>query len=183
MSARRVIAASIAVALAAAVVLSALSPFLISDDDGAAPAITAASQPAPLAEIPDVVISDLDGEPVALRSLAGRPLVINYWFSTCPPCMLEMPALAEVAAEYSDRVRFVGINPQDTAERARSFAADRGVTYEQFLDHTGRSVDGLELTGFPSTVLVTADGRIALVQRAALTAPVLRDLIEQHLLP
>lgn len=173
----------IAVALTAAVVLSALAPFLISDEGDGAPAVTAPSQPAPRTELPDVVISDLDGEPVALRSLAGRPLVVNYWYSTCPPCMLEMPALAEVAAEYGDRVRFVGINPKDTAERARAFAAKRGVTYEQFLDHTGRSVDGLKLTVFPSTILITADGTVALVQRAALTAPELRDLIEQHLLP
>jgi len=172
----------VAAAFAGTVVLAALSPFWGSDA-GTISSVPPSSVAKVRAELPDVMVSSLVGEPVALRSLVGRPLVINYWYSTCPPCLLEMPALAEVATEYGDRVRFVGINPRDTAERASAFAIDRGVSYEQFLDHTGRSVDGLELTGFPSTVLVTADGRVALVHRAALTAPLLRELIERYLLP
>jgi len=132
--------------------------------------------------LPDVLLSDLEGRPVSLGSLAGTPLVINYWYATCPPCREEMPALATVAAEFAGRVRFVGINPQDSAEQARAVAAERGVTFEQLLDPTQRSVDALALTGFPSTVLVRADGTIASTIRRALTADELRAEINESLI-
>jgi len=93
-----------------------------------------------------------------------------------------MPALATVAAEFAGRVRFVGINPQDSAEQARAVAAERGVTFEQLLDPTQRSVDALALTGFPSTVLVRADGTIASTIRRALTADELRAEINESLI-
>jgi thiol-disulfide isomerase/thioredoxin len=131
-------------------------------------------------QLPAVTLSDLDGRPVELRSLLGQPLVVNFWYSTCPPCITEMPALAEVAAEFGSSVRFVGVNPQDSADVARAFASERGATYEQLLDHTGVSVDGLSLTGFPSTVLVAADGTIEAIERRALTSSSLRELIEEH---
>lgn len=132
--------------------------------------------------LPDVLLTDLDGEPVQLGSLVGTPLVINYWYATCPPCREEMPAFALVAAEFAGRVRFVGINPQDSAEQARAVAAERGVTFEQLLDPTQRSVDALALTGFPSTVLVRSDGTIASTIRQALSADELRAAINEELL-
>jgi thiol-disulfide isomerase/thioredoxin len=131
--------------------------------------------------LPDITLSDLDGNAVALSSLATQPLVLNFWYSTCPPCNAELPAFASVAAEYADRVRFVGINPEDSASTARQFAADRGVTYEQLLDKRHRSVDWFALTGFPTTVLVMKGGRITFVHRNEMTAAELRTAIRQYL--
>jgi thiol-disulfide isomerase/thioredoxin len=131
--------------------------------------------------LPDVTLSSLEGEPVAARSLSGPPLVLNFWFSTCAPCKEEMPAFAQVAAELGASVRFVGVNPQDSADVARNFASSVGVTYEQLLDRTSGLTDGLSLTGFPSTVFVTPDGSVQTVIRRALDAPSLRALIREHL--
>ena len=130
--------------------------------------------------LPDVVVSDLDGKPVNLRSLIGTALVINYWYSSCPPCREEMPALGLVAGEFSDRVRFVGINPQDDAATARRVAAERGTTYTQLLDRTQRSVDALSLSGFPTTVLVASDGTIRRTLRRAVTADEIRTMIRNE---
>ncbi|MFM8484389.1 MAG: TlpA family protein disulfide reductase, partial [Actinomycetota bacterium] len=68
-------------------------------------------------------ILDLAGDAVDSRSLIdGRPLLINFWFSNCQPCKREMPALQVAFRTYGDRVRFVGINAQDSPEITRSFA-------------------------------------------------------------
>ena len=130
-----------------------------------------------------MLLSDLDGNAVPMRSLTGRPLVINYWYSSCPPCDRELPALAAVAAEYAGRVTFIGVNPRDDAAAARSYTASRGVTYRQLLDRTNRSVDALSLTGFPTTVLVGGDGSVRVMVRHALTADELRALIIGKLAP
>lgn len=132
--------------------------------------------------LPDVLLSDLDGRVVPMRSLVGSPLVLNYWYSTCPPCDRELPALSAAAASYANRVVFIGIDPRDDAETARSYAASRGVTYRQLLDRTNASVDALSLTGFPTTILVGADGVVRSVIRHAVTAEELTALIDEKLL-
>lgn len=131
--------------------------------------------------LPDVQLSDLDGRSVSLRSFTGIPLVINYWYSTCPPCQEEMPALGAVATEFAGAVRFVGINTQDTAMVARRVAAERGAAFEHLLDRTGRSVDALALTGFPTTVFVDASGKVIRKERRALTADEVRRIIREDL--
>jgi len=152
---------------------------------GASPGRTLAQGPgAPDAvRLPDVLVSTLDGTAVSLPSLAaGTPLLINYWYAACPPCKEEMPALAALAREFSGRVTFIGINPQDDAETAQRVAAERGTTYRQLLDSTQRSVDALGLTGFPTTVLVSRFGTIVATFRKSFTEAELRDLINRALL-
>ena len=163
------------VAAACLAVLSACGSDITSSPSNSAATTTSGPQ------LPDVLLTDLDGQPVRLESLTGTPLVINYWYASCPPCREEMPAFASVATEFAGQVRFVGINPQDSAAQARAVAAERGVTFEQLLDPTQRSVDALALTGFPSTVLVRADGTIAETVRRALTADELRTMIRSGL--
>ena len=159
------------------VVLAFVAAFTGKGDDGATAPESTTRSASPL---PAVMVSDLDGAAVPLRSLIGQPLLINYWYSNCPPCKEEMPALAAVATEYAGRVRFVGINPRDDAATARAVAAERGVTYEQLLDRTNRSVDAFSLTGFPSTVLVDERGNVLAVVRSAQTADELRALIQEY---
>lgn len=179
---RRVIAASLAGVMGLGIIAGAILPFVTGDDDGATGATVTRPTTASHLALPDVTVSDLTGTAVPLRSITG-PLVINYWFSNCPPCKEEMPALAGVAAEYAGQVTFVGINPQDDADVAARTAAERGVTYRQLLDKTNRSVDALRLTGFPTTVFVDADGTIVETVRHAVTAAEVRAIIEQELLP
>src|SRR4029079_10087843 len=47
--------------------------------------------------LPDVQLSAAARKPVALRSLVGKPLVINIWYSTCAPCARELRDFADVS--------------------------------------------------------------------------------------
>ncbi|MEZ5273036.1 MAG: TlpA disulfide reductase family protein [Ilumatobacteraceae bacterium] len=59
---------------------------------------------------PAVTIQTLAGDDLATASLAGTPLVVNIWGSTCGPCKQELPDFAAAHAAFGDRVRFVGIS-------------------------------------------------------------------------
>jgi peroxiredoxin len=125
---------------------------------------------------PDVVLLDADDNEVTTADLLGGPLVVNLWFSTCPPCAKELPAFAEVDAERDD-VRFVGVNTIDSVETMQRFAGDRGVKYELLRDNFAELADGIGAVAFPVTLFVTSDGTIV-QQSGALDADELRSNID-----
>lgn len=114
-------------------------------------------------KFPVVDLESLDGEPVTLGNGNGRPYLVNFWYSTCEPCKREMPALVAARAKYG--IDIVGVNPRDSAEAARDFADEYGITYQLLRDPNGASLVALGIGTFPMTYLVGVDGTI-LEQRA-----------------
>lgn len=109
---------------------------------------------------PFVELETLDGQRVTLGPSENRPMVVNFWFSTCEPCKREMPALAAAAAENEGRVDFIGINPNDYVENARRFLDEYGVTYPNYLDN-GDQTAAAKVALMPSTFFLSTDGTIA----------------------
>lgn len=129
---------------------------------------------------PDVVLMDADGREIRSGTLVGTPLVVNVWFSTCPPCARELGDFAEVHRQVGERVRFVGINPFDRPDTMVSFAAERGVAYELLRDPESEFLDAIELSSFPRTLFVDATGAIV-GEAGELDADGLRRMIEELL--
>ncbi|MBU6227007.1 MAG: TlpA family protein disulfide reductase, partial [Acidobacteria bacterium] len=117
---------------------------------------------------PVVQIESLDGEPVTLGEPTGKPFLVNFWYSTCEPCKREMPAL--VAAQEKYGIDVVGVNPRDTAELARDFAEEYGITYPLLRDPNGASLVALGVGTFPMTYLVSGDGTILEQHAGEITA-------------
>jgi peroxiredoxin len=143
------------------------------------------SEPVPTASsagqtLPDVELVDATGASVALSSFAGTPSVINVWYSSCVPCARELRDFAEVSAEYGGRVQFVGVDPVDDADTMTAFADERGVEYPLLLDSDGEFVTAVSIAAFPTTLFVSADGRI-LRQTNAIEADDLRAAIDELL--
>lgn len=133
------------------------------------------------ASLPGVELRRLDtGASVRFSDLAGRPAVVNLWFSTCVPCKQEMPAFEEVHRSLGDTVRFVGVNTGEGASPARRFLAEQvTVTYEQWHDPQADVAMTLRIPSFPATLFVGADGRLRTTHYGALSAERLRSLIEE----
>ncbi len=124
---------------------------------------------------PDVVLIDREDDEVATGDLVGEPLVVNLWYSTCPPCAKELPEFAEVDAETDD-VRFIGVNTLDSLEVMERFAGERGVEYDLFRDEFAELADAIGATAMPVTLFVTSDGTIV-EQTGALDADELRSKV------
>ena len=126
-----------------------------------------------------VEVTGPDGTTVSTTDWVGEPLVINFWYSTCPPCAKELADFAEVDDERDD-VRFVGVNPLDSIDDMVAFAADRGVDYDLFRDDLVEFQTALEIAFFPYTVFVAPDGTIV-DQTGVLDADGLRKKVDQLL--
>ena len=116
---------------------------------------------------------------VSLVSLAGRPVVVNFWASWCVPCRTEMPALEAAHERFGGRVAFVGVDHQDDRASAVRLVAQTGVTYESGFDPQG-TVAAYGLYGLPTTLLVSADGVVVAEVTGAVTEQRLLAMIHDH---
>jgi cytochrome c biogenesis protein CcmG/thiol:disulfide interchange protein DsbE len=112
------------------------------------------------------------GTEVSLSELRGSPVVVNFWASWCVPCEAEAPILEQVWNDYRDRgVVVLGVDTQDLTDEAKAFLRETGTTYPSVRDGTDGTQDAYQLTGVPETLIVDADGRIALRVIGQLTQP------------
>lgn len=111
---------------------------------------------------PTFSLERLDGSgELALESLRGQAVVLNFWASWCIPCRDEMPLLEAGWKRWQDRdVAFVGIDVEDFRSDARGFLERFGVTYPNVYDGKGSMVGRYGVTGYPETFFIDARGRV-----------------------
>lgn len=134
---------------------------------------------APGAPAPDVEMTDFDGATLTLDEYEGKPLVLNFWASWCPPCVAEMPEFEKVFQAVRDEVEFLGVNQRDQHGAAVDLADETGVTYRLALDPQGRVFDAFGGAGMPTTVFIDADGNVVDVVTGQLSVELLAQRIEQ----
>jgi len=144
-----------------------------------------AGSPAPLAALHAQANELLDGGAHAfqarLRSLRGRPVIVNKWASWCGPCRFEFPWFQQTSVRFGRQVAFVGIDGGDTGANARAFLRTRWLSYPSYADpheQISRTLDAPN--NYPITVYLDRAGKIAFVHQgqyrdeAALVADVRR---------
>jgi peroxiredoxin len=131
--------------------------------------------------LPAVDIQTLAGDEFATADLLGKPMVINFWYSTCAPCKKELPGFAAVHAKLGDQVRFVGVDSLPPSDTEENFARDKGVQYELLYDPDGELTSTIGVAAYPQTLFIDARGTI-LKQTGELTAEKLEQLIRTTLL-
>jgi thiol-disulfide isomerase/thioredoxin len=135
------------------------------------------------AAAPTVAFERFDGGPARLDDWRGRPVVVNFWASWCPPCVAEMrDAFEPLHREFGDRVAFLGVNLQDTTEAALAVVAQTGVTHDLARDPDGALFTAFGGFGMPTTALIDEAGVVVARHTGALTQAQLAALIRDHLL-
>jgi thiol-disulfide isomerase/thioredoxin len=101
----------------------------------------------------------ITGEPVSLADFAGEPVILHVWASWCAPCAEEAPALARFAAAHAD-VAILGVDFQDVSADARRFSERFGWEHASIADPQGELAARLALLDLPTTIFLSAEGRI-----------------------
>ncbi len=124
-----------------------------------------------------------DGTPLAVGTLRGGPLLVNFWATWCPPCVKEMPLLDAFYKQYNTKnLKMLGI-AIDGPTAVKAFLGKTPVTFPIAL--AGVEGTGLARTlgnaqgALPYTVLATPDGRIVQRQMGELTAEQLSTWAQQ----
>lgn len=132
---------------------------------------------------PTISLQDLSGTAVNFSSLRGKPLVVNFWFSTCEPCKREFPALLNAAAKTQGDITFVGVNPQDTAAAAQDFVNEYASESDDFIyvrDPDGELLTKLGVGTFPMTLFVDAGGVIVSQHAGEITVEELATTMQRY---
>lgn len=132
---------------------------------------------------PTISLQDLSGTAVNFSSLRGKPLVVNFWFSTCEPCKREFPALLNAAAKTQGNITFVGVNPQDTAAAAQDFVneyTDQSGDFIYVRDPNGELLTKLGVGTFPMTLFVDAGGVIVSQHAGEITVEELASTMQRY---
>jgi cytochrome oxidase Cu insertion factor (SCO1/SenC/PrrC family) len=114
---------------------------------------------------PDLVawqVTDLRGLKQDLTQFQGKPLVINFWASWCPPCRQELPSLNQAWQTLKDEnIQMLAVNIGDSPAAAQAFLKDYPIEFKVWLDESASSFKAWPIRGLPTTLLIRADGSVS----------------------
>ena len=131
---------------------------------------------APVRDLP-VLGSEATG---SLADHAGKVVVLNVWASWCEPCKTEMPLLQRTHDRIASKGGLVlGIDMQDSTERALDFLEEEGIEFSSLRDIDREYVREFGVNQYPETFLIDREGRITALRRG----PVDQAWLDEHLTP
>mgnify|MGYP001608231314 CR=1 FL=1 len=132
---------------------------------------------------PSFTLKGSDDSTVALATLRGKVVVLNFWASWCyPACYDEAPVLERGWRTYRDRgAMVVGVDIQDKVEAARKFIGDFGLSFPNAQDVTGKISIDYGVYGVPETFFIDRKGSIRAKHVGAVTEDVFRTHVERLL--
>lgn len=111
---------------------------------------------------PDFTLQDMDGKRYRLSELRGKPVIVNFWATWCPPCREEMPSMQRAWERLEKQgVMMLAINIGESADTVFQFTANYPVEFPLLLDLDSGVLSQWPVRGLPATFVVDTQGRIA----------------------
>ena len=111
-------------------------------------------------------LQTLNGKTISLKELRGKPILLNFWATWCPPCIAEMPSIQLVNYEHQGEdvviltVDILGSRPSETPSNLATFMQKNEYTFPVLLDTDGKVTKSYFITNIPTTFLIDKDGII-----------------------
>lgn len=131
-------------------------------------------------QAPDFTLKDMSGHDVKLSALVGKPIMINFWATWCPPCRSEIPDIVQM---YSDthqagNYEILGVATNSDTGTINAFRQEFGMSFPILPDNNNAIISQYHVLPIPTTFFIDKDGIISDIN----LGPVTRPLMEQYLL-
>lgn len=141
---------------------------------------------------PDFTLTDQNGVRHTLSDYKGKVVLLNFWATWCGPCKMEMPDLQAVYEDYGknqEDVVILGVanpktpsRPQNSdvpTEEVAAFLQEGGYTYPTAMDETGQVFLQYGVSAFPTTFMITPEGKVYGYATGTLTRSTMENFISQ----
>lgn len=131
---------------------------------------------------PDFTVFDGEGNEVKLSDFKGKPVVLNFWASWCPPCKLEMPLFNDAHAEVKDKVVFMMVDlvdgQRETKEKGQKYLTERGFSLPVYFDNKQDAAYNYGISAIPTTFFIDAEGNIVSAHQGLISEGKLKAAID-----
>jgi len=111
-------------------------------------------------EMPLLSLKTISGEKIETKDLKGKVIVLNLWYTTCHPCIAELPALNKLVIEYKNKnVVFLGLSTDTKEMLDRDFFPNYKFDFK-IIPGAGDIVEKIGQTGFPTTYIIDTKGNV-----------------------
>ena len=111
-------------------------------------------------EAPDFELKDANGRTWSLKSLRGRPVLLHFWATWCPPCVEEIPQVESLAKRLGDRAVVLTVSLDEDWDVVTKFFAKSGTELSVLLDTTKEVPKKYGTDKYPETFLIDAEGKV-----------------------
>jgi thiol-disulfide isomerase/thioredoxin len=112
----------------------------------------------------DFSLSDLNGKNIKLLDLRGKVIVLDFWATWCKPCMEEVPNFSKLYSNFKENKNFAMyaiVNESGDLEDIKESMKENGIDYPVIIGDS-KTVRDFGVPGYPTTFVISKDGKIAL---------------------
>ncbi len=110
---------------------------------------------------PDTELMDMDGVKHKLSEYRGKPVIVNFWATWCPPCRAELPSMNRAWAKVKDEgIEMLAVNMGESEETIFPFTGDYPIDFTILLDLNGAFALDWRVKGLPTTYVVNPAGQV-----------------------
>ena len=131
----------------------------------------------------DITLTTRTGKTIKLSSLYGKPTVLNFWASWCPPCKGEMPDFNKVYKEVGNEVNFAMVDlvdgQRETMATGKQHIKTQGYSFPVYYDVNQEAADTYKVYSIPTTYFIDKNGNVVSQATGAISESALREAIAQ----
>ena len=110
---------------------------------------------------PDFTVTPVSGgAPVSLKSLRGKPVLIDFWATWCPPCRESLPHTEDIYKKFGDSGLQVMTVSDENAKTIKDFVAKNKYTFPTYNDSSDATEKAYGVDGIPCVAIIDKDGKL-----------------------
>ncbi len=129
---------------------------------------------------PPILGVDLQGNKVALHDFKGRPAVVNFWGTWCPPCRAELPEFVRAHRALGDKVDFYGLACESPAPQVQAMVQRLHIDYNIVLP-VPEVLQAYKIKSFPTTFVIDPHGTVVQTIHGMTDSATLKKYLQPYL--